>query len=70
MKEACICAAATAVISYVLGYGYVDVVVHDDGEGWPTTMSDVDTARWPMGDRINEREEPGAPDRRLFQSHE
>ena len=70
LKEACICAAATAVISYVLGYGYVDVVVHDDGEGWPTTMSDVDTARWPMGDRINEREEPGAPDRRLFQSHE
>ena len=50
LREACICAAATAVVAYVLGYGYEDIAVYDDGEGWPTTMSDVDTARWPIGD--------------------
>ena len=50
LTEACYYAAGTAVVSYVLGYGYEDIAVHDDGEGWPTTMSDVDTARWPIGD--------------------
>ena len=50
LREACFWAAGTAVVSYVLGYGYEDIAVHDDGEGWPTTMSDVDTARWPIGD--------------------
>ena len=50
LTEACYSAAATAAISYVLGYGYEDIAVHDDGEGWPTTMSDVDTALWPIGD--------------------
>ena len=32
LREACICAAATAVVGYVLGYGYEDIAVHDDGE--------------------------------------
>ena len=52
----CICAAATAVVSYTLGYGYEDIAVHDDGEGWPTTASDVDTGRWPIGG--DPRDEP------------
>jgi hypothetical protein len=50
LREMCYAAAATAVVSYVLGYGYEDIAVHDDGEGWPTTASDVDTAMWPIGD--------------------
>jgi len=47
LREMCIIAAATATVSYVLGYGYEDVVVYDDG---PTTVSDVETAPWPIGD--------------------
>jgi hypothetical protein len=50
LTEACYAAAATATISYVLGYGYVDAVVNDDGFGWPTRSSDVETAPWPIGD--------------------
>jgi len=50
LREACYCAAASATISYVLGYGYVDAAVHDDGYGWPTTASGVDTDPWPIGD--------------------
>ena len=50
LREACTCASATAVVSYVLGYGYVDISVNDDGFGWPTTASGVDTDPWPIGD--------------------
>lgn len=50
LTEACYRAAATSAASFVLGYGYVDAVVHDDGEGWPTTSSDVDTGLWPIGE--------------------
>lgn len=50
LREICICAAATAVVSYALGYGYEDITVDDDGHGWPTTSSDVDTGYWPIGD--------------------
>ena len=46
LREACICAAASAVVAYVLGYGYEDIAVYDDGGSWSTT----DTARWPIGD--------------------
>ena len=49
-EEMCICAAATAVVSYVLSYGYEDITVDDDGYGWPTTSSDVTTGYWPIGD--------------------
>jgi hypothetical protein len=54
LREMCICAAATAVVSYVLGCGYVAADVNNDGYGWPTRSSDVETAPWPIGD------DPGA----------
>ena len=50
LEEMRICAAATAVVSYALGYGYEDITVDDDGYGWPTTSSDVITGYWPIGD--------------------
>ena len=31
LREACICAAASAVVAYALGYGYEDIAVYDDG---------------------------------------
>ena len=50
LREVRICAAATATISYVLGYGYIDISVIDGGSRWPTTASYVETALWPIGD--------------------
>src|SRR5271165_4474868 len=44
LREMCIYAAATATVSYVLGCGYKDIRVTDDGERWPTAMSYVDLA--------------------------
>jgi hypothetical protein len=49
LRETCYAAAATAVVSHALGYGFSDIVVHNDCSPWPTTTSDVDTALWPIG---------------------
>lgn len=44
--ETCIHAAATAVVAYVLGAGYEDIFVNDDGEPWTASSSKVFVKGW------------------------
>jgi hypothetical protein len=46
LREAMFHAAGTAVVSFILGCGYDDILLDDDGFRWPTRISRVELSGW------------------------